>query len=55
MNNPVKVQPLYNPAQGKPPNVERFSSTMCIIRRESDFCIPKNLGRFFAPKSYTEP
>ncbi len=31
MNNPVKVKPLYNPAQGKPPNVERFSSTMCIV------------------------
>jgi hypothetical protein len=31
MNNPVKVKPLYNPAQGKPPNVERFSSTKNIM------------------------
>jgi len=31
MNNPVKVQPLYNPSQGKPPNAEGFSSTKNIV------------------------
>jgi len=33
MNNPVKVQPLYNPAQGKPPSEERFRSRHGIANR----------------------
>ncbi len=31
MNYPVKVQTLYSPAQGKPPNVEKLSSTLNIF------------------------
>jgi len=28
---PLKVQPRYNPAQVKPPNIERFGSTIRIV------------------------